>query len=116
MVMLRTALSMALALSALALPVRAEPPADQTAAMEQAFDRFMGAVHESNDFVTHHPFYQDEESRASGLAFISSMMIRTLEEDVVQDVDFPFFRVLDFRIREGGDNPDQRYRFARIRA
>jgi len=108
---------MVLALSALALPVRAEPAADNGgSAMEQAFDRFMGAVRESKDFVTHHPFYQDEESRASGFAFISSMMIRTLEEDVVQDVDFPFFRVLDFRIREGGDNPDQRYRFARIRA
>ena len=84
-------------------------------ALDQAFDKFLGAVKESKDFVTHHPFYQDPDNRASGMAYISSMMIRTLEEDVVQDADYPFFRILDFRIREGGDNPDQRYLFAPIR-
>src|SRR6185503_15012475 len=34
---------------------------------------------------------------------------------VVQDTDYPYFRIVDFKIREGGDNPDQRYSFARIR-
>jgi hypothetical protein len=111
---LRTIACAVMILIGFALPLRADEPGD-AAAMDQAFSRFMDAVKESRDFVEQHPFYKDAESRASGLAFISSMMIRTLEEDVVLDADFPFFRVLDFRIREGGDNPDQRYLFAPIR-
>ncbi|NDH23030.1 MAG: hypothetical protein EBY49_03550, partial [Actinobacteria bacterium] len=33
----------------------------------------------------------------------------------MRDADHPFGRVLDDRIRTGGDNPDQRYLFAPIR-
>lgn len=96
-----------------AVAADAQPGRDQ--ALDQAFDRLIGAVKESKEFVQRHPFYKDEENRASGMAFISSMLIRTLEEDVVLDPDYPYFRVLDFRIREGGDNPDQRYLIAPIR-
>jgi hypothetical protein len=97
-----------------AAPSQAQASPDSQA-LDQAFDKFVGAVKESKDFIEHHPFYQDPENRASGMAFIAHMMIRTLEEDIVQDVDYPFFRVLDFRIREGGDNPDQRYLIAPIK-
>ena len=90
-------------------------PAAPNGPMEQSFDRFIGALQDSAAFVKHHPFYQDAENRAAGMAYISSMAIRTLEEDVVLDPDYPFFRILDFRIREGGDNPDQRYLFAPVR-
>lgn len=83
--------------------------------LDQAFDRLVAAMGEAKDFIRSHPFYADENNRASGMAFIASMLIRTLEEDVILDPDFPFFRILDYRIREGGDNPDQRYLFARIR-
>jgi hypothetical protein len=84
-------------------------------ALDQAFDKFLGAIKESKEFIERHPFYRDPENRASGMAYISRLLIRTLEEDVVQDPDYPFFRVLDFRIREGGDNPDQRYLMAPIK-
>ncbi|MDB5397238.1 MAG: hypothetical protein JWM91_4744 [Rhodospirillales bacterium] len=92
-------------------------PASQPEApeLDRAFDRLIGAVRQSKDFITNHVFFKDPENRAAGMAFISSMVIRTLEEDVVLDADYPFFRVLDFRIREGGDNPDQRYLFAPVR-
>jgi hypothetical protein len=86
-----------------------------SARMEAAYERFTVAVREAGEIVKRHPFYRDPVNRASGFAFISSMLIATLEEDLIQDVDHPLFRVLDFRIREGGDNPDQRYLFTRVR-
>ncbi|MGI9616321.1 MAG: hypothetical protein ACR2QO_25625, partial [Acidimicrobiales bacterium] len=43
------------------------------------------------------------------------MVLKAIEQDVMQDVDHPHFRVLDDRIREGGDNPDQRYLIAKVR-
>lgn len=86
-----------------------------SARMEAAYERFSVAVREAGEIVKRHPFYRDPINRASGFAFISSMLIATLEEDLIQDVDHPLFRVLDFRIREGGDNPDQRYLFTRVR-
>ncbi|MEZ4334381.1 MAG: hypothetical protein R3F35_21725 [Myxococcota bacterium] len=84
-------------------------------AMEAAYERFVEAVREAGEVVKRHPFYREPKNRASGLAFVAGMLIATLEEDLVQDPDFPLFRILDFRIREGGDNPDQRYAFARVR-
>lgn len=88
---------------------------DDEARLAAAYDRFALAVREAGEIVKRHPFYRDPKNRASGFAFITGMLIATLEEDVVQDADHPLFRVLDFRIREGGDNPDQRYLFAQVR-
>ena len=42
-------------------------------------------------------------------------MAKSLEAEVIQDPDYPYFRILDFWLREGGDNPDQRYAFSPIR-
>lgn len=99
-----------------AAPVRAaEAGSESSARLEAAFDGFVAAIAEAGEIVKKHPFYRDPVNRAGGFAFLSSMLIAALEEDVVQDPDFPLFRILDFRIREGGDNPDQRYAFARIR-
>ncbi len=85
------------------------------ARLEAAYAGFVAAVREAGEIVKRHPFYADPANRASGYAFITGMLIATLEEDVIQDPDHPLFRVLDFRIREGGDNPDQRYLFTRVR-
>lgn len=85
------------------------------ARLEAAYQGFVAAVREAGEIVKRHPFYQEPANRASGYAFITGMLIATLEEDVIQDADHPLFRVLDFRIREGGDNPDQRYLFSRVR-
>lgn len=107
-----------LAVAALALAAitgaRAEP-APTASSLDQAYDRFVGALKDSGDFIKHHPFYQDPRNRAAAMNYIAHMTIRTLEEDIVQDPDYPFFRTIDFRIREGGDNPDQRYQVALIR-
>ncbi len=87
----------------------------EKARLEAAYEGFVTAVREAGEIVKRHPFYQEPANRASGYAFITGMLIATLEEDVIQDADHPLFRVLDFRIREGGDNPDQRYLFSRVR-
>jgi len=83
--------------------------------MEAAYAGLVEAMREAGEIVKRHPFYRDPVNQAGAFAFLSSMLIATLEEDLIQDPDFPLFRILDFRIREGGDNPDQRYAFARVR-
>ena len=40
---------------------------------------------------------------------MASLLIARIEEQVISDPAFPFFRVIDPRSREGADNPDQRY-------
>lgn len=96
-----------------ALLLTAVPATAQTAAdskqLDAAWDEFQQAATDSAAFIRQHPFYRDAENRASAYAFLSGMMLARIEEDVIFDGDFPYFRVLDHRIREGGDNPDQRY-------
>lgn len=106
---------LALSASAVGFAAEAPPRDDEDVRLEAAHDRLVRAVAEAGEIVKRHPFYRDPVNRASGFAFLSSMLIAALEEDVIQDPDFPLFRILDFRIREGGDNPDQRYAFTRIR-
>ncbi|WP_374285451.1 hypothetical protein [Novosphingobium sp.] len=102
----------ALAFSA---PSAAEQPAPPSQQLDAAWNDFQAALAESTTYLRQHPFYRDDENRASAYAFLTSMMLARIEENVVFDPDFPHFRVLDHRIREGGDNPDQRYLIANIR-
>jgi hypothetical protein len=53
--------------------------------------------------------------QASGYHFLMRNLVQALEAEVLQDPDFPYFRILDFWLRGGGDNPDQRYAFSPIR-
>lgn len=78
-------------------------------ALAAAAQKFAKATADTARFVSTHPYYGDDRSRAAGMLNWARMIIRTLEEDVIQDTDFPYFRVVDFRTREGGDNADQRY-------
>lgn len=85
-----------------------------SSSLESAFDELLAAVRQSATYVTGHPFYGEPENRAAAFAFVCSMLIARLEEDVIFDADHPYFRILDTRIREGGDNPDQRYLIATL--
>ena len=87
----------------------------QRGQLEEAFATFLSAARDSSEFVINHPSYRDEANRPEGMAFLVHMMLRALEEVSIQDADFPFFRVIDFRVHEGGDNPDQRYLVSKIR-
>lgn len=74
-----------------------------------AWRQFAGTLDSLASFLQQHPFYKEPENRAAAYAYLTSLMVARIEEDVIFDPDFPYFRVLDHRIREGGDNPDQRY-------
>ena len=77
--------------------------------LESASDDLLAALEESIRFVREHPFYEDPRQRPAAMAFLASVLTARLEEDVVGDPGFPYFRIIDRRTREGGDNPDQRY-------
>lgn len=83
--------------------------------LESALAEFLRAIAEAEAVIQSHPFYLEAENQASGQAFLMAMVLKAIEHDIVLDPDFPFFRVLDFRLREGGDNPDQTYFQAPIR-
>ncbi|MCB0994507.1 MAG: DUF1214 domain-containing protein [Acidimicrobiales bacterium] len=83
--------------------------------LDDAFDALVAALGEAAASVRAHPFFADDENRVSAYRFVLSMLIARLEEDVIFDPDFPSLRSVDTRIREAGDNPDQRYWTTRIR-
>lgn len=104
-----------------AMPVKAadisqagKVAAPQASNLDVAMEKFTGAINQSVKMIQNHPFYRDSDNQAAGMDYLSHMILRTLEEDIVLDPDFPYFRVMDFRTREGGDNPDQRYLYALI--
>ena len=57
----------------------------------------------------------DAVGLARGYQHLGRQLVKGFEEHLLRDADHPFGRVLDDRIRTGGDNPDQRYLFAPIR-
>lgn len=57
----------------------------------------------------------DPAGLARGYQHLGRTIIRGLEEHLLRDPDHPLSRVLDDRVRTGGDNPDQRYLFAPVR-
>lgn len=83
--------------------------------LDLAFDELVSALGDAARSVRAHPFFAEAENRPGAYAFVVSMLLSRLEEDVIFDADAPAFRILDPRIREGGDNPDQRYLIATLR-
>jgi hypothetical protein len=83
--------------------------------MEAAFGGLVDELGRSAEWLRGHPFYADPADRAAAHMFLVSMLVTRLEEEVLFDPGFPTFRVVDPRIREGGDNPDQRYSISRLR-
>ena len=84
-------------------------PSASHSQLRQALDAFVEVLRQSTQTLETDPAFSAGRNSAAGVAYWAQMLIRTLEEDIVQDADFPLFREVDFRIREGADNPDQRY-------
>ncbi|WP_235736491.1 hypothetical protein [Nocardioides alcanivorans] len=82
--------------------------------LEESFDSLVDTLGQLAREVRANDYYSTSENRASAHMFLLRMAIARLEEHVIFDPDFPYFRVLDTRIREGGDNPDQRYLISRL--
>lgn len=96
-------------------PANKTDTASEAKTLSDAAQNFARAVSSSARFISEHPYFDDDKNRAAGMEHLARMTIRTLEEDVILDTDFPYFRVLDFRTREGGDNADQRYLITPLR-
>lgn len=100
-----------------------EPPAGPRSAaaaltddpLAVAVQNLAAAITDSAEFIRHHPFYTDDLNRAAGMTFLSRMLIWAFQQKLNGDPDYPYFRIDDFNIRAGGDNPYQRYLMAEIR-
>jgi len=80
-----------------------------------ALDALVDSIKQSETELRAMPAYQLPDQQVGAYQHIVSSIIKSLEESVVQDPDYPLFRNIDYRIREGGDNADQSYFMARIR-
>jgi len=61
------------------------------------------------------PSFGSDAEQVAGYQHALRSLMKGIEDGVLQDPDFPYFRKLDFWLKEGGDNPDQRYAFAPVR-
>jgi hypothetical protein len=82
--------------------------------LPSAFAEFLQTLSRVEVEMRNSPFYGTEAERVATYQHLLRMMLPTIEEDVIQSKDFPYFRKNDFWIREGGDNPDQVYSIANI--
>ena len=79
------------------------------AALNEGFETLLRALRDSLDYVQGHFLYGSEQEQAEAHRHIARTLLLCLERDVLQDPDYPSFRVLDPRSKEGMDNSDQRY-------
>ena len=80
-----------------------------------AFDEFVNTLRDVEKDIRQTKSFGDEQERIGGYRHILRSMAKGMEAEILQDPDFPYFRILDWWLREGGDNPDQRYAFTPIR-
>lgn len=87
----------------------------KTDPLPEAFAEFMATLGRVEAQMRQSPAYGSEQERVAAYQHLLRMLIPTVEAEVIQNADFPYFRVNDFWVREGGDSPDQRYSIAPIR-
>ena len=83
--------------------------------VQASFDRLVDALRDTQAAIRQMPAYGSEAERVGGQRHVLRAFIKGLEAEVLQDADYPYFRILDFWLKEGGDNPDQRYAFSPVR-
>jgi hypothetical protein len=82
--------------------------------LEHAYDDFVTAMGDAVRELRAHRFYADPTERAAAHGSLTKVITARIEEHLVWDPDFPWFRVIDRRTGEGADNADQRYLVARV--
>ncbi|MEM8705004.1 MAG: hypothetical protein AAGE98_00990 [Actinomycetota bacterium] len=83
--------------------------------LRDAFRHLLTQLEVAGDELHRFRAADDPVGLARGYQHLGRQLIKGVEEHLLRDADHPFGRVLDDRIRTGGDNPDQRYLFAPIR-
>lgn len=80
-----------------------------------AFAAFVEQMKSVDESIRQFPAYGSEAERVGAYRNIFRSTVKAIEADIIQDADYPYFRIIDFWIREGGDNPDQLYSFSPVR-
>jgi hypothetical protein len=93
----------------------ATEPAEPRDQLSQAFDELVSSLRAVEADIRQSPSFGDEAERVGAYRHILRSVAKGLEAETLQNADFPYFRILDWWLREGGDNPDQRYAFTPIR-
>ncbi|MEO0493866.1 MAG: hypothetical protein AAF081_10665 [Actinomycetota bacterium] len=83
--------------------------------LRDAFRHLLSQLEAAGEEIHRFAAADDPVGLARGYQHLGRQLLKGLEEHLLRDADHPFGRVLDDRIRTGGDNPDQRYLFAPIR-
>lgn len=111
------ALTLAIALASAACAGGASHSQESAAPDELAasIDALSASLDAAEQGLRAQPAFGSEIERARGYEYMLRSLIQSLESELIPDPDFPYFRILDFWLRGGGDNPDQRYAFASIR-
>ncbi len=87
----------------------------ETDPLADAFAELVATLRAVEADIRRSPAFGDEQERIGGYRHVLRSIAKGLEAEVRQDPDYPYFRILDWWLREGGDNPDQRYAFSPIR-
>lgn len=66
------------------MPALADEAPASSPALQQAMDELVAAIRDSAAAVRADPYYQGDLEQAAGAAYWAQMLIRTLEEDIVQ--------------------------------
>ena len=97
------------------LHAQALESASEPDALGTAFSELVATLESVEASTQNSDSFRDPQERVGGYRHVLRALAKSLEAEVIQDADFPYFRILDFWLREGGDNPDQRYAFSPIR-
>ena len=109
------ALPLAAAVCTLAICLNANAaPADQKP-LQAAFATLLETLARAERVITESAAFGSDAEQAGGYRHLLRALMKGIEAEVLQDADYPYFRILDFWLKEGGDNPDQRYAFSPIR-
>ena len=92
----------------------ATPDTVETGPLQAAFGELVAALHQAEADIRRSPSFGSEAEQLGECRHLLRSFAKGLEAEVIQEADFPYFRILDFWLREGGDNPDQRYAFSPI--
>lgn len=82
--------------------------------LHSALDDFIESLRAAERSIRDSPTFDGEGEASRGYQHLLRSLMKSVERELTHDPLRPRFRVLDDRVRTGGDNPDQQYWFAHI--
>ena len=68
-----------------------------------AFDQLVDTLRDVERDIRMQPAFVSEAERVGGYRHIMRSFAKGMEAEVLQDADYPYFRILDWWLREGGE-------------